>query len=292
MNSDSNSESQNRERQPAYRGGERERVDQPPIGRKPGSPPQPAAWRSFCGVWQLTYPRLLTLNRLLLLAGLLLVAGVVAHALIPNDVTGLVARGRYLSVVVAVFVCILAPAFAFLSAAGSMRDDMSGRTVDYVLTRPVRRSRFVVFKYLAQLPQIQLQALLALGVALAIGVLGGVPGLAEAAVPLMLVQVLVVFAFAALGLLCAVLTSRYVVVGLIYAVIVEIGVGRIPTQLNRLSLTQQARELLAGLKYAGVPEVTTSAGTSVGIILALAVVWTAVAALIFAFRELSAAEEV
>ncbi len=254
--------------------------------------PRPSAWRAFLGVWQLTYPRFLTLNRLLLLAGLLAVAAVIAQALVPADIAGPLARARYLNVVVSVYVCLLSPTFAFLSAAGSMRDGLSSRTVDYVLTRPVRRSRFVVFKYLAELPVLQLQTLLALAVALMLGGWRGVPGLGDAALPLLLVQALLVVAFAALGTFTAVLTSRYVIAGLLYALIVEVGVGRIPTQLNRISLTQQARELLAPLQFAGAPEVAPAAAGSVGVMLALAAGWVAIAALTFAARELNAADDV
>ena len=38
------------------------------------------------------------------------------------------------------YVCFLLPVFAFISAANAIRDDFGAGTVDYIFTRPVRRS--------------------------------------------------------------------------------------------------------------------------------------------------------
>ena len=49
------------------------------------------------------------------------------------------------------YLTFLVPLLAFLSGGGAMRDEMKPSSVDYVLTRPVRRTAFVVFRFLSHL---------------------------------------------------------------------------------------------------------------------------------------------
>src|SRR5207253_9446285 len=77
------------------------------------------------------------------------------------------------------------------------------------------------------------------------GYLREIPALG-ALLPLFLAaQFLAVFAWSALGIFLGQITKRYVAMAIVYGVFVELGIGRIPTNINNLSLTRHLKTLLA-----------------------------------------------
>lgn len=256
------------------------------------APLQPRLRRAFAGVWRLSWAQRLTLRHSLAViapTALLAVAGYgMLHSRGAHDYLGWIAH-FYLS--------FLVPVVAFIVAAGAIRDDVQSVTTDYVLTRPVPRPAFVLFRYAAHLLGAQLDLLLPLGALIALGLIQGEPGLLAALPRLLLGQALLVTGFSALGFLCAVLTARYVVIGLLYGAIVEVGIGQIPTEVNRVAMTHQVTALLQPILAAGRMGDVTPAMSGSGIPATLAmfagftVVCLAAAAAVFTVREwVSAAE--
>lgn len=260
-----------------------------PASFEPGeSSPSPSPLHAFRGVWRLTYPRFLTRGHLLGLAGALVALGLIASAYVGHNS----AEGRYVLWISGFYSTFLVPVMAFITAGGAIRDDMTPGTVDYVLTRPVPRPAYVVFKYVAQCAVMQVEYLIALGVFVGVGAVHGTTGLLSAVPALAFAQILLVIAFSAFGFLLGSITSRYVIVGLLYGAVVEVGVGQIPTQLNRLSISHQVRlmldyrlEALSGqsvLLQSGPETLVVTA-----VVLAFAIGTLAVAACIFSARELT-----
>jgi hypothetical protein len=155
----------------------------------------------------------------------------------------------------------------------------------------VQRPAFLVFKFLSHLACIQVFFLLGLGEMMAVGIFRHIPNLASTLPWLLLGQVLTVTAFAAFGFLCGVLTSRYLVVGLLYGALIEGGIGHIPIQLNRLSMTHQVTAMLASVLPGPRPGLDSAQGAwvTIGILLVFTLVMLAVAAAVFSFRELAGA---
>lgn len=236
---------------------------------------------AFGGVWRLTFRRFflpghwLTVAVGLAVLGLLFAGG-------PRSRSA----GQLLDWIVGFYLTFLVPALAFISAGGAMRDEMKASAVDYLLTRPVPRPAFVVFKYVAHMVCTQFDFLIAFGLVLGFAVAGNVPDLATVVPKLLLGQMLLVAAFSAFGFLCGVLTSRYVIVGLAYAGIIEAGVGQIPTQLSRLSMTHQVRDLLTFLFGGSAPMTSAPSlfGTT-GMLLLFGAVTLGAAVALFSFRE-------
>ncbi len=204
----------------------------------------PHALHAFGGVWRLTVRRFFSLRHWGVIAGLL---GLLALVALGSSSRGAVGTERYAAWAAGFYACLLVPVLAFVSAAGALRDDFKADAVDYVFTRPVPRWRHVVYRYFAHTACAQLEFLLALGVVAGVGVYRGVPGLGAVVATLLLGQVLAVAAFSAFGFLCAAITARFVIVGLVYGGAIEVGLGNVPTQLGWLSLVRHLRALLAKL---------------------------------------------
>jgi ABC-type transport system involved in multi-copper enzyme maturation permease subunit len=187
------------------------------------------------------------------------------------------------------YLAFLVPVLAFISGGGAIRDDLQPETVDYVFTRPIPRPAFVGFKYCSHLAGLQVNGLLALGVLIGIGAFRHVPGLYAALPLLLLAQVLAVAVFTAFGFLCGSVTTRYLIVGMVYAGVVEVGIGNIPTQLSRLSLLHHLKALLqpltAGPHPAAVP--AQNAVLTTGLLLLVSAVMLAAAAVVFGQQELA-----
>jgi ABC-2 type transport system permease protein len=241
----------------------------------------PNQWNAFGGVWRLTAWRFLSRNHLLVTGGMLL-----GLAFFCSRLTAPSSAGDYLDWVAEFFLSVVVPVLAFLSGAGVMRDETKPGSADYVFTRPVRRWAFVGFKYLAHMACTQVTWLAAFGVVVLFASLRNTPDVASVYVWVLLAQMLTIAAFLAFGFVCAVLTSRYMIIGLVYAGIVEVGIGNIPAPLSRLSMTRHVRELLQPVldgSPGGVSWVDAFATT--GSMMLFSAVFIAVAALVFSMQE-------
>jgi ABC-2 type transport system permease protein len=184
---------------------------------------------AFGGVWRLTYPRFLTAGQLIMTLVLLALLALIGFAMVREG------RARTFAEWCAyIYYTSLLPILAFLMGAGAIRDDMKAGAVDYVLTRPVPRPAFVAFRFVAQIVCLQVLFLLALGVLVGIGMGENIPGVMAALPTMLLAQVLALTVFFAFGFFSGVLTSKYIVIGLLWGAFLEIGIGNIPTELARL----------------------------------------------------------
>jgi len=128
---------------------------------------------------------------------------------------------------------------------------------------------------------------------LAAGALREIPDIG-ALLPLFLaVQFLAVPAWGALGLFLGQVTKRYLPLAVVYGLIVELGIGDIPTNINTLSLMRHLKTLLSHdaelqslFQWTGTGVVAPVAALLLGSILFLAL-----AALLFTLREYHPATE-
>lgn len=265
----------------------------PPPAAFPPPRVAPHAGHAFAGVWRLTTRRFFTPGYWLMLAGMLALLVLFS---IPSSEDRADAARDYLEWSGGIYACFLVPVIAFLAGAGAMRDDLGAGTVDYVFTRPVARPAYVAFRYLAQMACTQIDFVFALGVVAVRGSLYDVPGLAEALPRVWATQCVAIVVFSAAGSLCALLTSRYVIVGILYGGIVELGLGNVPTQLNQISLVRHLLAMVRPLLGAEgwsvtVPGAVDTLGFAghAGILVAAAVGLIAIAATLFAWREFAGA---
>lgn len=250
----------------------------------------PNVAHAFGGIWRLTIRRYFTPGHWLAVGGMLAVLALFAF----GASTSMNRLNHYVSWIALFYVCFLVPVLSFISAAGLLRDDLNPGSVDYVFTRPVSRPLFVLFRYVCHVICVQLDFLLALAVVLGVGVARGVPDLADAVPLLLLGQVTVIAVFSAFGFFCGMLTARYVILGLSYAGAIEVGIGNIPTQLNRISMIRHAREILRPLLGdqrigMGGPLAVAplSSSASLALLAAFVVGLLGLTVLLFSYRELA-----
>lgn len=248
--------------------------------------PHPA--RALAGLWRLSARRFFTLNYWLLLVGLL---GALVVLSLPATPTQAAAQTGLLPWAAGFYVCFVVPLLSYLSAAGALREDFGAASVDYLLTRPVRRPLFVVFRYFTHMAATQLSFVFSLATIAALCAFWQVPDFLAALPALLLAQVCAIVTYSAIGFLCAALTSRYVIVGLLYGAVVEVGLGNVPTQLNQISLVRHILALVHPLLGEGGWAISKTLGptdggvATVALLLGIAAAAVALAAMLFSFRE-------
>jgi hypothetical protein len=140
---------------------------------------------------------------------------------------------------------VILPLKCVKGCGGLIRDELQTDTLGFLLTRPLSRARLLVLKYLAQTAWLQLLLLLETALVFATGWLRQVPDLASLFPLFLAAQALAVPAWAALGAFLGQLFQRYLAMALVYGFIVEMGIGRIPTNINTLSLLRHLKSLLS-----------------------------------------------
>lgn len=203
------------------------------------------------------------------------------------------AAGQYLAFNVSFYFTFVLPLLAFIGGGGAWRDELKPEAADYFLLRGVPKPLYLLLRYAAHVLCAEIDFAAAFALLLALGAVRHVPGLG-AAVPAMLsAQLLCVAAYSAFGFLCAVLTGRWIILGLVYGAVVEIGLGDVPLAVNRLAMSHQARVMLHSLlapQWSG-PDMPLFSGAarlwaSAACLIAFAAGFAALAALAFSRQEI------
>jgi hypothetical protein len=188
---------------------------------------------------------------------------------------------------------IILPLVCVRACGGLVRDDLQNDTLSFLITRPVSRARLLIVKYIAQVLWLEGLLLAETLLLFAAGTMRQIPELGGLLPLFVCVQFLAVPAWSALGALLGQLTTRYMATALIYGGVVEMGIGRIPTNINTLSLLRHIETLLS--KNETLQNVFNwddgSTVTAVAALLLAPVVFAGVAALLFSFVEYHASAE-
>jgi hypothetical protein len=174
-----------------------------------------------------------------------------------------------------------------------IRDELQADTLGFLITRPVGRARLLMAKYAAQVAWLEIILLVETLLIFAAGAAREVPSLGTLLWLVLRVQILVVPAWSALGLLLGQLTARYMFAALIYGFVVEMGIGRIPTNINNLSLIRHLHALLSNNTALHGIYAWPSDGmaTAIGALVVAPVLFVSLAALLFSLIEYHHAAE-
>jgi hypothetical protein len=175
-----------------------------------------------------------------------------------------------------------------VGACGALiREELQNDTLGFLTTRPLTRAKLMIVKYLSQSAWLQIIVLVQALLLFAAGSLKQIPGLGTLLPMFLAIQFVAVFTWSALGALLGLVTKRYMAIALLYGFIVEMGIGRIPTNVNTLSMMRHLKSLLAhntalqevyDWQMRGIP-------FSVAALALGTVVFLALAAFMFTFKE-------
>lgn len=184
--------------------------------------------------------------------------------------------------------------FTCIRASGALiRDELQANTLGFLITRPLRRARLLTLKYLSETAWLQIVLLIETLLIFAAGAMRHIPDLGSLLLLFLAAQFLAVFAWSALGAALGLITSRYIALALVYGLVVEMGIGRIPTNINTLSLMRHLKTLLAhNPALQGIYD-WSGGGTmlSVGALVISSAIFLGFASLLFTFREYHRASE-
>jgi hypothetical protein len=182
---------------------------------------------------------------------------------------------------------LILPLQCVKGCGGLIRDELQADTLGFLVTRPLSRARLLLLKYLTQTAWLQLILLAETLLLFIVGGMRQVPALG-ALLPLFLAaQFLAVLAWSALGVFLGQVSKRYMALALLYGFIVEMGIGRIPTNINSLSLMRHLKTLLSPNPALHSLYDWSDKGLvlSVGALALATALFVALAALLFTFRE-------
>jgi ABC-type transport system involved in multi-copper enzyme maturation permease subunit len=188
---------------------------------------------------------------------------------------------------------IILPLGCVRSTGGLIRDDLQSDTLGFLLTRPIKRAALLLLKFFCEVTWLEFLALVESLLIFGVGHWREVPSL-RTLVPLFLAtQFLAVLAWSALGVFLGQITKRYLAVALVYGLVVELGIGAIPTNINSLSLMRHLQTLLSNNRGLQTLFQWGDAATifPAGMLLLAAALFLTIASLLFTFLEYHAAEE-
>ena len=163
-----------------------------PAASLPATLVAPNARHAFGGIWRLTARRFLAPRQLLPLPFILAILATLAGALVRDR-----NLGNFQDWGIKFYLPLLIPVLAFLSGGGAFRDELKAGAVDYILTRPIRRPMFILFKFLAHQACFQLLCLTGLAVVAGVGVFRHIAEVWSVVPIFLLGQVLLIAAFSA-----------------------------------------------------------------------------------------------
>jgi ABC-2 type transport system permease protein len=201
---------------------------------------RPGLPRAFAGIWSLTWRAQLTRKRLWGALIFLLPIPAVIFATTDQGNTD-----QFLDWTVRFYLFLVLPLNCLFGFGSLIRDEIQADTLPFLITRPVKRWQLYLLKFLCML--ICLQVLLAINGVIFTGI-AVAKGLSELGtlLPLFLLsQALAGLAYGALAGFLGLLSRKFIVLGVVYGFVVEVGIGNLPTNAHSLSVAYHLRTILA-----------------------------------------------
>lgn len=177
---------------------------------------------------------------------------------------------------VELFLLRIVPLLCLVTGGGALRNEIRAFTVEYLWTRPARKSHLAIGAYAGAVVVVFVQVLVFTVLIHLVGAVLGVSGVWTQLPLTLLASLGAVLAFCAIAVALGAFTGKYMVFGLIYGVAVEIGLSDLPTRLNQLAVTRHLQSIL----QSGGTDVPVLLGGVAGC-LVLAAVGLTVAAVLF-----------
>lgn len=166
---------------------------------------------------------------------------------------GLLSVGRddvygFWKLAVTLFMNGFLPLFCLAKGGEAVRGSLKDGTIEYLWTRPVRRGQLYFGFFLGSLVSTLAFVVACLCgltlVALVRGIDLGIVGIAV----MWLEAFVAAAAFTAISMALAAYSSKFVALGVFYFLVVELGIGNLPTKVSSVSIGAQAREAMRPMR--------------------------------------------
>ncbi len=151
------------------------------------------------------------------------------------------------------FVLKIVPLICLASAGGSLRNEIKDYTIEYLWTRSAKKSHLVIAEFFSSVVVTVFKVYAFTIVIHLVGLYLNVPEIVSMLPRILAVEFFAILAYSALAMLLGVITGKYMILGVIYGVIVEIGISQVPLNLNKISVSHHVRTMMGDLSAVGVP---------------------------------------
>lgn len=187
------------------------------------------------------------------------------------------------------------PLICVILSGGISRDDIRNDTLPFFLCRPITRFQFMTIRLIIQ--TIWLEILLGIQTSLIIitGIVTQTPWISETIPYVLLIQILSIPTWCAIGIFMGLINKNYLIISIIYGVIVEIGIASIPSNIKLISMITHIKAILgqAQLTLALRPDWDIPlhfAASTIPLVIGF-ICFTTLAALTFHFKEMLPSKE-
>jgi ABC-type transport system involved in multi-copper enzyme maturation permease subunit len=200
----------------------------------------PQEWRSALrGMWILTWRPLLAFSRWPKLVITLLALPLLLYSTLQPG-----SRQQLFCMFVCLFLQLILPFYCLAVFGDMIREELQANTLVFLTTRPMTRVRLYLLKFFWIWVWTEMLMLIHLGILAIVAWARGVEGAMSLLALTTVSQFLAIMVFGALSAFLGVLQRRYMVLGLLYGMVVEIGIGQIPTNINALSMLRHIKSIM------------------------------------------------
>jgi len=249
---------------------------------------KPGLVRAFQGIWTFEWQSRMTFGKLGSAAAAVFALPLLMLLTLPQA-----SADTFHSWAVTFFLMLVVPLNCLSFFGPMIRDDVQSDTLPFVITRPLKRHALYFLKFTSVMIWTQLVTLLGGAMFVLVALLKGIEGISDLIPYYFLAQFVAVIAFGALSGLLGLLSKKYMVLGVVYGAVIEVGIGSIPTNIHSLAISYHIKSILANVPPIAKQYGWTagSVGESVGIAMIAAVVFLILGALMFNVREFHHADE-
>ncbi len=138
------------------------------------------------------------------------------------------------------------PLMCLERAGGSLRNEIKDYTIEYLWTRSPKKSHLVIAEYISSVIVTAFRVFIFTTLIHATGMYLEITDIFSMFGRILMIELFAILAYSALAMLIGLLTGKYMILGVIYGLIVEIGISQVPLNLNKISVSHHLATMMGG----------------------------------------------
>ncbi|MGB0581152.1 MAG: ABC transporter permease [Limisphaerales bacterium] len=248
----------------------------------------PSLGRAFLGLWSFEWQTRMTPGKLAQSAALVVVIPILMFIALKEG-----QKREFIDWIVTYHLFLMLPIYCLSVFGPVIRDELQSDTLGFIITRPIKRYSLLILKYLCTMIWSQVLVLLCGLLFFVVALVHGYEVDPTMIGLFLLVQALAVMAYGAISCLLGLLTKKYMVLGIVYGLVVEKGIGSIPTNIHSLAISHHLKSILGNHQWMSDQFTLTGEPIvpAIGWVILAAATFLSVAALLFNTLEYNHSDE-